>query len=179
VSVLIEAINVIVRCETVVAKYPGGLHGYASSVPNRTFCDDGFIARVGFMKPDDVGIWTSHLAAFGFTLQRPDESFDEIAVIDERTGATRRCDWLGYGELFEPLAQFVHLLTAGEKGRADIFAPGNWEPLDEPFNFVPNEEIDRLQFIESTGGVGLYIDLEKVAPSYVADAFPLPPEQTP
>jgi hypothetical protein len=178
-SVLIEVINVIVRCETVEAKYPGGLAGYTRAVPNQSSCDDGFIARVGFMKPEDVGVWTSRLVEVGFVFQRPDGSFDEIAVVDQHTGPTLPCDWLGYGELFEPPVQFAYLLSAGEQGFTELFAPGGWEPSEESTTFVPNEERDRLQFIESRDGVSQYRDRETGSTQYIGEAFPPLHDQIP
>jgi hypothetical protein len=177
-SVLIEVINVIVRCATVEAKYPGGLAGYTRAVPNQSFCDDGFIARVGFMTPEDVGVWIDRLVEAGFVFQRADESFEEIAVIDQHTGPTRPCDWLGYGELFEPPVQFAYLLAAAEQGSTDLFAPEGWEPSEESFTFVPNEERDRLQFIDSRDAVGLHIDLDTGSPTYIGEAFPPSDDQT-
>lgn len=165
-------INVIVRCETVEVKYPGGLAGYAGAVPNQSWCDDGLIARVGFMTPEDVGVWASRLVEVGFVFQRPDESFDEIAVIDQHTGPALPCDWLGYGELFEPPVQFAYLLSAGEQGFAELLAPGGWEPSGESFTFVSNEERDRLQFVESRDAMGLYLNLETGSTQYIGEAFP-------
>ena len=52
--VLLEAISVIVRRETLERKYPGGVDGYARDCPNRTFCADEYLTRVGFTGPPDV-----------------------------------------------------------------------------------------------------------------------------
>jgi hypothetical protein len=38
-AILIEAISIFVRVETIEQKYPGGLDFYAQDCPNATFCE--------------------------------------------------------------------------------------------------------------------------------------------
>jgi hypothetical protein len=61
-AVLIEAISVAIRQETLEAKYPGGIEGFVRDVPNQTFCADSYLARVGFMTPVDVEGYIRQLA---------------------------------------------------------------------------------------------------------------------
>jgi len=53
-SVLVEAISVIVRISTLRDKYPSGVDAYRALCPNRTYCADEPLTRIGFMVPDDV-----------------------------------------------------------------------------------------------------------------------------
>ena len=50
-SVLIEAISVVIQLEAVERFYPGGLEGLIESPPNGTLCHDDQLVRVGFMTP--------------------------------------------------------------------------------------------------------------------------------
>jgi len=53
-AVLVEAISVIVRVDSINKKFPGGWIGFKDHVPNQTLCADNELARVGFMTSEDV-----------------------------------------------------------------------------------------------------------------------------
>lgn len=53
-AVLIEAISVVFRKESIDDKFPGGWKRFVDEAPNRTLFSDGQIGCVGFMHPDDV-----------------------------------------------------------------------------------------------------------------------------
>jgi hypothetical protein len=53
-SVLIEAISVVMRADELLKKFPGGWDAFKGIVPNQTLCADNEIVRVGFMTPQDV-----------------------------------------------------------------------------------------------------------------------------
>lgn len=91
VAVLCEAISIIVRVDALNERFPGGLAGYAEAVPNRTFCCDGSLARVGFMSPADAARWIDLIAARGLRIGAPDA---DLAVVDQVVGITSPCDWL-------------------------------------------------------------------------------------
>ena len=63
--VLIEAISVVVKKRAIEERFPGGVPGIVSQVPNQTYCDDGNLVRVGFMSPPDVQDFVGHLEACG------------------------------------------------------------------------------------------------------------------
>ena len=52
-AVLVEAISVIVRVDSINEKFPGGWIGFKDHVPNQTLCADNELARVGFIKALD------------------------------------------------------------------------------------------------------------------------------
>jgi len=96
-SVLVEAISVIVRVETLKTKYPGGPVRYWLDCPNQTFCTDRILTRVGFMAACDVKVWIDRLQELGFTAVDENNAFVDFAVIDQQDGPTRDCDWLLWG----------------------------------------------------------------------------------
>lgn len=91
-SVLVEAISVIVRKDAITAKYPGGVAAFRADVPNDTFCDDGQIIRVGFMSPEDVQGYIEGLGLAGLTYLSGGMSID-LTVADQQRGLMARCDW--------------------------------------------------------------------------------------
>ena len=64
-SVLIEAISVVVPVPVLKQKMPGGFPGYIRGCPNQTFCHDGKLTRVGFMHSDDVERFVARLERSG------------------------------------------------------------------------------------------------------------------
>jgi hypothetical protein len=95
-SVLVEAITVVVPLETLRSKYPGGPEAYERDCPNRTYCADEFMSRVGFMAPDDVRRFVERLQLLGFTHLHNGRAVD-LVVVDQLRGPTSQCDWLEAG----------------------------------------------------------------------------------
>ena len=95
---MVEAITVVVRCDTLERVYAGGLNAYEIDCPNATFCADDHLTAVGFMTPTDVRAFVERLvdARLGFV---DDNGFLDIAVVDERTGPTAPCEWLAFSRL--------------------------------------------------------------------------------
>src|SRR5262247_1626246 len=102
-SVLVEAINVIVRKETLERKYPGGLEAYEGNCPNKSFCADDYLTRVGFMHPTDVAEFIDRLVSLGFVFH-DGEKFADVAVVDQRVGLTAPCHWLEVGRFTDGFA---------------------------------------------------------------------------
>lgn len=91
--VLVEAVNVIVRNETIAEKYPGGLGGYWMESPNISICSDDFVTRVGFPNPELMHTFLIRLIDLGFVLAG-DPDHTEIAVVDQLQGLMFPCGWL-------------------------------------------------------------------------------------
>jgi hypothetical protein len=95
-SVLCEAISVIIPISVLDTKYPGGMDAYRRACPNATFCADLHLTRVGFMVPDDVRRFVERLlAARLIHLQR--RSALDLVVVDQLRGPTTPCEWLMAG----------------------------------------------------------------------------------
>ena len=95
--VLIEAINVIVRNETIEEKYPGGMRSYWVDSPNESTCSDDYVTRVGFLELGTFREFTDRLMELGFRFVENDEMID-IAVFDQEEGMLRPCRWLHVGD---------------------------------------------------------------------------------
>ena len=92
-AVLIEAFSVVVRNETIETKYPGGMRGYWMDCPNRSFCCDEYVSRVGFCEHHFMRRFVENLAELGITVEHGHE-FIEVAIIDQVYGMRAGCRWL-------------------------------------------------------------------------------------
>ena len=94
-AVLVEAISVVIRVDSLLKIFPGGREEFKRIVPNQTLCADNEIVRVGFMVPDDVESFVKTMEKNGLTFIRDNESVD-IAVVDQMRGPTMECNWLEF-----------------------------------------------------------------------------------
>ena len=146
-SVLVEGISVIVRNETLDEKYPGGTGAYSLHIPNRTFCTDGVLTRVGFMAPIDVGFWVRLLQARGLLWADAEKRFRDIAVVDQLAGPTSTCNWLVYERQFD--GPNYAWLSGTEPG--ELAVPRDWryeESLSKDFVYTPKNGADRWRAAE-------------------------------
>lgn len=95
-SVLVEAISIVTRTNTIAAKFPGGIKGYRDHCPNQTYCTDGKLIRVGFMVPKDVERFVGSLVACGLTFLEAGQAKDFV-VVDQNKGPTTPCTWIDFG----------------------------------------------------------------------------------
>ncbi|MBC3919144.1 hypothetical protein H8L32_16755 [Undibacterium sp. CY18W] len=96
-AVLIEAISVVLRCESIVNRFSGGVEHFMSSIPNKTLCSDGELASVSFMVPADVKSYVEYLVRQGLVFKNDGIAMD-LVVVDQRRGMTSDCDWAIFGE---------------------------------------------------------------------------------
>lgn len=160
-AVLIEAISVIIKAESIVSKYPGGWEQFRTDVPNQTLCADGELARVGFMSPHDVQSYVGFLESRGLVFQS-DGKCTGIAVIDQQRGITIPCDWADFGRIFIDHEQTQKVSACRIKGSMQLIVsyPDGWEyenSLSKDYHFVQNEKVEQeLEFIRKEGGVSVY-----------------------
>ena len=161
-AVLIEAISVVIRLETLAEKYPGGVDQYAEDCHNGTFCMDKDIARVGFMSPEDVDAFIDNLELLGLTCVTNGE-YEEIAVLAQFRGLILPCEWLECLDvkIFEGDQK---LMVCQIKGSAfsGVALPGGWNyetSLSKRVVIVESEDEDkRMIFLRHEDGVDFYLD---------------------
>lgn len=160
-AVLIEAISVVMKAESIVSKYPGGWEQFRKDVPNQTLCTDGELARVGFMTPHDVQCYVGFLESKGLVFQSDGKCLD-IAVLDQQRGFTISCDWADFGGIFIDRAQTQKISACRLRGSSlrCVCYPDGWEyenSLSKDYHFVQNEKVGQeLEFIRKEGGVSAY-----------------------
>jgi len=162
-SVLIEAISVVIRLEVIERLYPGGLEGLKECPPNSTLCNDDQLARVGFMAPFDVGNYIGRLEKMGFQFLL-DGSARDLAVVDQRQGLTTPCDWLEviYFDIDDDLNQRVVAAHLAGEDPDPMAAPTGWtleQSISLGEGYVPNNEFSkRLKFLRREHSLCVYFD---------------------
>jgi hypothetical protein len=161
-AVLVEAISIIIRKETIDAKYPGGVDQYIEDCPNRTFCMDEDITRVGFMSPEDVDVFIDNLEFLGFTYVTNGQ-YDEIAVAVQFKGFILPCDWLECLDvkIFKG-DQKLMACQIKDSAVCRLFYPCDWDyesSLSKEVVMVETEDVDkRMMFLRHEGGIDFYLD---------------------
>lgn len=97
-AVLIEGISVVVRTDTIGVKFEGGYDAFEEKIPNKTYCTDGELVRVGFLSPDDASAYVRVLKSEGLGFTNKGRVVD-IAVLNQNRGLTVPCDWLEFNRL--------------------------------------------------------------------------------
>jgi serine/threonine protein kinase len=122
-AILVEAFSVIVQVSTITDKYPGGMTAYRSNCPNRSFCMDEHLTRVGFMSPADVQTYVGQLELLKLVFIRDGAAID-VVVVDQNNGPTSACDWVDFTHTNDGIA------CCWLKGSdpSEIAAPPEWKP---------------------------------------------------
>ena len=68
-AVLCEALSVVIRTGSVKEKFDGGFSGFLDKIPNKTYCSDGELERIGFLSPTEIGEFIAVLETSGLTFQ--------------------------------------------------------------------------------------------------------------
>lgn len=161
-AVLIEAISVVVRADSILNKLPGGWEEFKAIVPNQTLCADNEIARIGFMTTQDVEAFIKKLQSKGLEFLRGGEAID-IAVADQMRGLTSKCSWLEFGRvnLGDGGSRVAACRLAGSEVMEVVTPPG-WEfegSLSSTFGFVPTEHAEKgMQFLRHENGLDVYFN---------------------
>jgi hypothetical protein len=164
-SVLIEALSVVVRCDAIVARFPGGVEGFTSVVPNETLCADGELARVGFMTPQDTKAFVERLESRGLVYRRDGRAVD-IVVVDQRSGMMVPCDWAEFGQTDwngDPKCP-VSACRARETRVEKLVVPKGWEyvkSLSARHRFVETGKLPpSVRFSRHQDGLDVYVDTD-------------------
>jgi hypothetical protein len=140
--VLIEAISVVCRVDSIEQKFEGGWDAFARLVPNKTLARDNELARVGFMVPDDVENFVDQLQAHGLQFLVDDQAVD-IAVVDQCQGFMSICAWLEFARVdLNGAGQRIAVVRLAGTSSDEVATPNGWlfeRSLSSSFGFVPTE----------------------------------------
>lgn len=159
-TVLVEAISVITRIDSLLKALPGGWDGFKRIVPNSTLCADEEISRVGFMTPSDVESFIKKLTGFGLEFLRDGAAID-IAVADQIHGLTSACSWLEFGRVStgDTGARVAACRLTGSKSKT-LVTPLDWkfaDSLSSTYAFVPNQHAKKgMQYLRHENGFDVY-----------------------
>ena len=122
-SVLAEAISVVISRAAVDRAYRGGIAALARDCPAQTFCTDGYLARAGFMSIRDAAFFTRMLEASGLVAQVNGVAADFV-VVDQNLGPSQPCLWLELGRERDGTPVAWHAAAR----RGDRHVPDAWQP---------------------------------------------------
>ena len=127
-SVLVEALSVVVRRVTLDINYPGGSDAYikaatAEDSRARLACADDELTSVSFLSPNDAARWMESLAAFDI-VHMGDGACLQIACVDQQVGPTIPCDWIEWRQRDEGYSECW--LAGTEPG--EMATPVDWTP---------------------------------------------------
>lgn len=160
-AVLIEAISVVVRLETIADKYPGGVEQYVSDCPNNTLCMDKDITSVRFMTSGDANNFINGLVRDGLRCVT-DGEYDEIAVVDQFDGFCMPCDWLDFTN--SAGSKNIKRISACKikGGPVDcVSTPPEWHyetSLSKWAIHVNEDELARITLLRREGHFDVYMD---------------------
>ncbi|MEO8564224.1 MAG: YbjN domain-containing protein [bacterium] len=127
-SVLVEALSLIVPRRVLDIGYPGGTHDFMKrmcepSVPCRLVCADDQLVSVSFHSVDQAQVVADELRDFG-VVGVDDGGFYELALVDQVAGPMMPCDWLEWRRHQDG---FTYCWVTG--GDPDpMHVPDNWTP---------------------------------------------------
>jgi hypothetical protein len=139
--------SVVVRVPTLMADYPGGVEAYEANCPNRTFCSDGEVCRVGFMSWADTEAFLQSLQRFNIT---PEAHL--VAIIREDKGLLQASEWLEFHRIEgTPMGRLV------DSSVESFVALAGWVPGHR--NILMTEaELRQRELVADKDGVASYRD---------------------
>ena len=186
-AVLLEALSIITKKESIESSFPGGFDRFYENVPTPgTFCEDGELTRVGFMGADqETNRYVQWLLTNNLRFYEQGE-FKDFAVVDQSTkkmfnGITRdgieiqECKWLELVEFLWPKkgesllildkqpSRSILGLQIPQKELSPIAVPDGWvyeRSLSDSGVFTPNEEWTTRQKFLRQRDDGLYVYLD-------------------
>jgi hypothetical protein len=159
-AVLVEAISVIVRVDSINEKFPCGWIGFKDHVPNQTLCADNELARVGFMTPEDVKNFVGALECAGLVYRDGGKAKD-LVVVDQLRGPAVPCDWIEFGIVGNE--ERVAACRLVGSAQTVLMRPEGWSfqgSLSQTYGFMPNEaEGKSLRFLRHEDGIDVYLNV--------------------
>jgi hypothetical protein len=155
-SVLVEAVTVVIRCDAIERSFPGAMLAFAENVPNRTFRTDGRLVAVGFMTHDDAEVYVNSLGMLGLRLAEQGK-YRDVAVIDDVYGPILPCDWIELGaDSNGTRFAWLHGTSPGEMVAPTWWRPGMLVRTDRMPDLQVDPDSGHRFFIDETGS-NLYL----------------------
>ncbi|MSR00717.1 MAG: hypothetical protein EXR88_04915 [Gammaproteobacteria bacterium] len=128
-AVLAEALSVIIKRTAIDGRFQGGWSAFLAQLPQKTLCDDGELARVGFNDSVDAEKFVTALTLAGLDfVDEANGGARDLAVVDQLAGITTLCDWLEYGQvdLEEGGVKVAACRLVGTQN-SELITPQGWE----------------------------------------------------
>lgn len=93
-AVPIEFFSVVVPKNIIQQKYRGGLEQYKSDCPNKSYVEDDFLTRVGFMSPQPLDKFCENLISNGLHFDEATFYSTDFVVAQRLFGKKWEAKWL-------------------------------------------------------------------------------------
>ena len=125
-SVLIEALSLVIQRITLDLSWPGGADAFleamcAPECPARRLCSDDKLVSVSFFSPDDALSVVARLRENGL-VELDAQRFHDLALVDQREGPTMPCAWLEWRQHRDG---FTYAWLANTEP-GDMAVPADW-----------------------------------------------------
>jgi len=99
-AIILEAISVVIKHDSILKKYPNGVLGFLADISSfkAPWHTDFEVSRVGFFDPNEMHAYLRVLEQRGlvFTMDSTYNNCD-FCIVDMISGPTKTCPWLGFG----------------------------------------------------------------------------------
>ena len=123
-SVLIEAVCIVVRFEAIQCRFAGGWKAFDRDRPCGSICSDGDLVSVVFTAPREAQQFLAILEKRGLIFECDGQAVD-IAVVDQLDGPTLPAPWLALGCLEKDGMQ-VNACWLSSKSPGEVSIPLGW-----------------------------------------------------
>lgn len=160
-SVLVEALTLVVPKHVLAVSYGGGVEGFVAglrglAVAPRFICDgDAHLLNASFFDIDHMKPAIALLSEAGIVTIEDDE-FHELAFVDQRFGPTMPCRWLEWRRHDEG---YTSAWLAGTEA-GELAAPNEWTPAQslQLTRSDPRDEPGRFLRLAVEKGVETWLD---------------------
>jgi hypothetical protein len=90
----IEFFSVVVPKQVIEQKYNGGLTKFIADCPNKSYLEDEYLTRVGFMSQEPLNKYCENLISNGFHFDNDSNSSTDFVVVQSYLGKRWKADWL-------------------------------------------------------------------------------------
>lgn len=124
-SVLVEGHSIVARVDAIERAWPGGVAALAARVPNRSFCADPYLVRVGFLEAREAAAYAVALRQSGLSPQGP--AGRDVFVEVRQGEPCEPCGWLDVAVLELDARRCLTLASRRGKPNVGMAVPLGWE----------------------------------------------------
>jgi len=163
-AVLAEALSVVIKVESLLNLSTENQVKFTQNIPNKTFCGDGELIRIGFMSPSDVQSYADSLKSLGLVFMENNTAKDFV-VVDQFRGPTTDCSWIDFGEIeLGDTGNSIKSCRLKDSSITQVSCPTGWSfenSLSKKTEYFDKEKIStKLKFLRKEGDQDVYLDKE-------------------
>jgi len=163
-AVLAEALSVVIKVESLLNLSTENQVKFTQNIPNKTFCGDGELIRIGFMSPSDVQSYADSLKSLGLVFMENSTAKDFV-VVDQFRGPTTDCSWIDFGDIeLGDTGNSIKSCRLKGSTITQVSCPTGWsfeQSLSNRPGYIDNDRIpEKLKFLRKEENLDIYLDKE-------------------